>query len=414
MPSPCRPCEFGFVVRYAGLGRYNRNCRRCAWDGASPLNRPQLFGERNVIPRVIFRCVSALLLVAFAANASAQDRYAAALQELQPRVVRFSAGKLPLQQAIKELCEQTGNTLHDERKAPANPVVAVPTGKSFWPALDALCQEAGCRYTAFGSRGVTLQTGSPAKMQIAYAGIFRFAVKRVAVVRDLDAASHSCVVALEAAWEPRFEPFFLSLGHVDVRYAADGLHKVTGFGPSDVAGRGATELEVRFPAPPRSCPKIDVLEGLLQVTGPSRMLDFTFDKLAVLPRGESLKQTKDGVQVSVIKLSAGTERWSVTLQIDQPPPASDATFESYQSWLENNRVALVHPGKDPYTWTPDPNDQVQEHVTTKQAVLQYHFHRPKDRQLPPLTAGTWSLRYRTPATIVRLQVPFHFENLPLP
>jgi hypothetical protein len=53
-------------------------------------------------------------------------------------------------------------------------------------------------------------------------------------------------------------------------------------------------------------------------------------------------------------------------------------------------------------------------VTTKRAVLQHHFHRPKDRTLPPLTAGTWSLRYRTPGTIVRLEVPFRLENLPLP
>ena len=144
------------------------------------------------------------------------------------------------------------------------------------------------------------------------------------------------------------------------------------------------------------------------------MLDFTFDKLAALPKGESRMLTQHDVQVSIVKLAAGTERWSVTVKIDQQPPATDAPFESYQSWLDNNRIALVHPGKDPFVWTPDLNDQLQESVTTKRAILQHHFHRPKDRVLPPLTAGTWSLRYRTPGMIVRVEAPFRLENLLLP
>ena len=96
---------------------------------------------------VSLRCLLMLSIFGCSERVAAQDRHAAALKELQPRVVRFSADKLPFQQAIKELCEQTGNVLHDERKAPENPLIAVRSGKTFWPALDAICQEAGCRFT---------------------------------------------------------------------------------------------------------------------------------------------------------------------------------------------------------------------------------------------------------------------------
>src|SRR5262249_35971087 len=111
--------------------------------------------------------------------------------------------------------------------------------------------------------------------------------------------------------------------------------------PQDVVGAGATEIELRMAAPPRSVAKLDSLTGTIRAVGAPKMLEFQFAK----PTGKT-KQPQDGVSVQ-IRVAAQTEKsCSINLDLEHPPGAIvDAQsfegpilhkFKYYRVWLSWN------------------------------------------------------------------------------
>ncbi len=143
------------------------------------------------------------------------------------------------------------------------------------------------------------------------------------------------------------------------------------------------------------------------------MLDFTFPKLApITPDQKPIEQTQDGVTVKLTQLVAGRERWSIDVLIENPP--GGPTFESYQSWLDNNKIALVRDenGKK-VVWAPDATEEQQlGQVTAERAKIRYHF--PIESGKRPGSLADWTLQYRTPGRIVQIEAPFEFRDVPLP
>src|SRR5262245_64165766 len=74
------------------------------------------------------------------------------IHELQPQTVTFSANKLTLDDALRELQRQTGNGLKDLRKNPQNPVLSMKPGE-FWPTLDTVCNQAKIGFSAYQPDG---------------------------------------------------------------------------------------------------------------------------------------------------------------------------------------------------------------------------------------------------------------------
>ena len=152
---------------------------------------------------------------------------------------------------------------------------------------------------------------------------------------------------------------------------------------------------------------IKSLTGSIEVLGAPKMLEFTFDKL-----GPPKTAEQEGVKVSVWRKYADAKRWTVEVTFDYP---SDPMLglESYQSWMDNNRVWLQ--------WT-DPKTKVLHRLETneqtpleagKRTKIEFHF-RPKDKTRLPPNLGDGTLICRTPNRVVTFTVPFKFENLPLP
>ena len=171
-----------------------------------------------------------------------------------------------------------------------------------------------------------------------------------------------------------------------------------------VAGRSAAEIELLLPAPPRQSPSIASLEGSFKFLGPSKMLTFRFDKI----KADAALQQEE-VSVGLNKVNEGLDRWLLTVQIDNPE--GTPAFESFQTWLDNNRVMLVKAtGSKPQTWTPEPNETVH-FANPRKAVVEYAFTLPKkeNRKL-----ADWTLEVRTPGRIVELIVPYRFKDVPLP
>ena len=66
--------------------------------------------------------------------------------------VKFSADSLTLKDVVKELQEQTGNSLKDNRKEPTNPKLTLKPA-SFWQTLDTIGKETGIGFSAYQADG---------------------------------------------------------------------------------------------------------------------------------------------------------------------------------------------------------------------------------------------------------------------
>jgi len=361
-----------------------------------------------IVPVLAALAATGLLL----ASGFGQDSVTA-VKELQPRPVTLT-GKVSLTRALAQLKEQTGNAVADRRPGGADPLLALDlAGTTFWQSLDDIAHKAGCAVSLYQADGaVALVEGPARKMPVAYSGLFRLAARRLSVTRDEAAGSHTCSVSLEAAWEPRFLPFYLEVGPITVDFAPDVGGKVQQVelpsrGQMHIGGRSAAEIDVVVPAPPRSVPKIASLKGRLSVTGPVKMLDFAFADLKPIKSSEQGRtEMKEGVKVALTRLTLSPDgRATVDVTITNPP--GGPRFESYQSWLDNNRLALVRVVNGKRQELIARDHQVIA-LTADRAEISYSIANVS----APLSA--WNLTYRTPSRIVEVPVPFAFTDIALP
>lgn len=341
---------------------------------------------------------------------------------VQPRPVTFKNTAPTLSAALAELHRQTGNKVSDRRLTKTGHTLTLsPGARTFWPTLDEIARLADARISPYQQDGsIALVDGPFRALAVDYHGIFRTVMRGVVLKRDEDTAQHTCVVHLETAWEPWFQPFYVNVGPSTAGFSRDDegralQTKIPGRGQLGVAGRPAVEVELRTPAPKRSAARIEHLDGALQVIGPSKMLTFTFDSLKPSKQGAApLQREQEGVRVALTRITTQPERWTFDVAIQNPPGGPQ--FESYQSWLDNNRIYLERgDGQDRKVFLPQPADEEQlENITATRAAVRYHFTNRDRTQGPPGTLEDWRLVYRTPGRIVELSVPFSFKGLRLP
>lgn len=369
------------------------------------------------------RATTPLLVIPFTASlalaasfAGDDDPHAAARKALAPRPVTFSKPTLPLQDALAELTKATGNAVADQRRQPTRPEIALPTkAMTFWPALDAIAKASGIG-VHLADGGVALTDAPYRPRSTAYGGLFRVAVRRVAVVRDEETQTRHCQLALDVAWEPRFQPFYLDIKKLHVTFAPDAKKHVLedtvlGRGPAHVAGRSAIDLDVQTAAPDRTCPMIASLEGTLWAVGPSKMLAFAFGKPVLQKPGQKplpQTQTQEEVAVTLASIRRTGDTLLVKIQIENPK--GGPRFDSYQSWLDNNRILLVQDGKKKRSLA---GTRSGDRLEARRAEVDYEFTESAAQPLPATLDG-WTLRYETPARIVELTTPFTFRDLSLP
>lgn len=334
-------------------------------------------------------------------------------QELPARSVKFSANRLPLADALKQLQEQNGITLKDRRTTPANPVISIKAG-TFWPTLDDLCVKAGIGYSPHG--GVALVDTPNPKQHVAYSGIFRFAVNRITVFRDDEAQLNRCIVAIDAAWEPHFRAVYVNVESSETAFETpkgENRLKQGSLEKYKVANKTAERIEIPTPAPPRTTAKLNSLTGRLRVIGVTNTLDFAFAKVKA-----DVTAVKDGVtvRIPIVKtevVSKRTSRISVEVEIAHPEGALVAVDSFEEADLVNlNRVSL--------TWTDPRTSKTHMLSPTGRGApkksrtgVTYHFEARDDAPLPPPGVEP-TLHVQTPARVAPFMVPFDFRDLPLP
>jgi hypothetical protein len=326
-----------------------------------------------------------------------------------PQVPRVTLkGKdMPLAEALAEVRRQTGIAVRDATGKETR--VAIDLDRApFWEALDALAASASARVDVHHRDGLAL-TAQPAWYHpppVSHDGLFRTALKRIVVTRDLETGSAASKLVLEVAWVPTLEPFYLETRPHQFRLRTGGkdLAGPAGSSFADVEGRRALAFEVDVPG---VVGDIDLLEGKLSVIGPSKMLTFTFptlDRLAK-PGGSA---TQEGVTCKVTRVTLRNSRWSVSVAIDYPP--GNRELDSYQSWAVNNDVVLVSTKDAKKRIASD--SYVIERMSSRQARITYHFLNPKKRGLG--APGGWKVTYRTPARVVEIPFRFSFKDVKLP
>jgi hypothetical protein len=338
--------------------------------------------------------------------------------DLAPKLVNLRQQEVPLSKALAEVFRQTGNQVEDRRQEKDDKTLTLDLkDATFWRALDLISQEADARISLYESDGIiALRDGPFQALPVSYSGVFRVAVKRLDAVRMLDPEAHYCKVHLEIAWEPRFQPFLMETqpATLAVRDDKGNVLQIPDEEKEQfpVNRRTATELELRLPAPRRSAAQLGLLKGSLSVLGPSKMLTFTFDKLAKIEkRADARTEAQEGVTVHLreLRIDDGADPiWTIGFLLEYPPDGP--RFESFQSWLVNNEIYLEKGTQRlPNNLGYETDDQ-----TDNKAILRYRFTSEPDKKLILGKPGDWKLVYRTPGKIVEVAVPFEFKDLPLP
>ena len=340
---------------------------------------------------------------------------ALARKDLAPRRCTIRDQAISLKDALSQLAKQTGIQVdvRTEEKTASPSLKLDLQNATFWQALDTIAREADLRVSFFTRDSTVALTDGPYKeTSISYDGLFRTTVSRLELGQDFQTDMHTLVVRVQIAWEPRFQPIFLDMPPDELTARDDKDHNLTvpegGKGRFPVGRPLAIDVPLRIEAPRRAAEKLSELKGAISITGPSKLLTFSFDKLAQLDKSQPRKETKEGVTVTLRDFQVEPERWAVGIALDYPPDTPD--FESFESWLVNNEIFLQK--ADGKTRIPANGGYEILEQAGHRAVMIYRFI--EDEKVMLGKPSDWTLVYRTAGTIIRLPVRFEFKDLPLP
>jgi hypothetical protein len=354
------------------------------------------------------------LLCCCAAPAAAGDK---------ATTVTIQAKDLLLQDVLKQISAQSGQSVADRRSEKTNPKLNLTLiNATFLHAADTVARAAGASLALHEADGVVaLVDGKRHEVPSSFHGLFRASLKRLSITDDLDAGQRYTKVLVELAWEPRLRPFRIVTGPAAAVFGKDAAgNRATGKETGGVEVPVASpELSLRLPAAERSALTLEKLHGTVHVVAATEMLTFRFDRLKELtPKMPPLQaEPQQGIRVRVTHVTApkGADAWTVDVVIEHPP--GGPAFESYQlapglSWVKYDSVALVREvGGKTERLAAKAAETEERKVTSTYAHVVYRF--------PPGTAlypriDQWKLEVRTAGRLVELEVPFVFENVKLP
>jgi hypothetical protein len=358
----------------------------------------------------------ALLCLAFAGAQPPADKGGGQGPAISPRRVTLRGQGMPLSQALAELAKQTGITVRDRRSLKNDPKLTLNLeGTTFWQAVDAIAAKVGAGVSPYqGDGSIALVDAGPSRVPASESGVFRVSGRRLKLERDLETGVHSFRAYLEVAWEPWFQPFLLEVRSYGVTFAGSAKASAAagvrqGLGQVPVDGRTAVEVELPARAPTRPSARFASVKGTLAVIGPTKMLTVRFPGLK-----KQSQTPADGITVALTKLTElDTDHWQVEVSLTYPP--GGPKFESFQSWLVNNRIWLEKgTGAGQRRFVPRPADQRIDLLTANRAVIQYDFVEEAGKTPRLGSPADWALVYQTPGRIVEVTAPFELKDLPLP
>ncbi len=347
------------------------------------------------MPRRLRRLAAVVVLAAVAAAPAAGPA-------IPPRTVTLSRPEATLGDVLAEIHTQTGLAVN----APGLSDAPCPTAfdrTPFWSAVEQVAAKTGTRIAlAEQGRKISLakRTGPPAPSSVG--GPFRVVVKHVQTWIDFETGRSFAEVTLDVHWEPRF-PVFRIQSEPAITAADDdrGSHLTPITAKTRTPPNGFLyTTTVRIEGVPREAKRVTRLAGTFLVTASERMLPFAFDaggKMPVTPPAQ------EGVRATLKRFEKRDDHWEAELELTYPPGQPE--FESFESWVTENRARLVSPDK---TKTLEPTDyDIPEQGRRVVAVYRFAGAALADPK-------GWTLTYQTPAPLVEFPVRFDLKDIPLP
>jgi hypothetical protein len=332
-----------------------------------------------------------------------------------------------LTEALKQLQQQSGNVVSDQREQMGeevtNPAMDLEiVDQPFFVALDAICEKAGVLptfYTGDGSVGIL--SGAPAAMPggaapaapagkppVAYEGPFRVQFRQIAASRDLATGAGTANAQFEVAWEPRLRPMLLAMKSEDVSIRDDLGNAVAPSVAEEAASvvlrpeNPAAEINLNMNAPDRRAQRLASLKVAAQITLPAGVRAFTFKDLTKPGR-----QAQGDVAVSLDGARAEEHVWKLRVSLDYP--GQGPAFESYQQGLFNNRLWLLRRDGGRLEHT-GPHGGGFSNLGSDGGKLAFEYLFVD----VPGAMGDYGLVYETPSRVETVPITFEFKDIALP
>ena len=344
------------------------------------------------------RLWSAVLTVAIAATLSAQPP-----TPIPAKTLTLKKPNPTLGDVLKEFPAQTGLAVGADGLDPKASCPVAFDRTPFWSALEQVAARSGAKIV-LGNHGrqVTLAKRTGPLQPASTDGPFRVAVRQVNPRIDFDSGKTFVELTLDVHWEPRFPVFRLDGQPALTVLTADAGSPTAAPGKAKTAPAGSVyTATVRSEGVPRSATKLTRVAGSFTVTASPAMLPFVFETLAG-PFPVAAKPPGDGKVTAVLKrFEPAGELWEAEVEVTYP--AAGPEFESFESWVTENRARLVPPDNRPLAAADYEHGAAGGRVS---GVYRFKV-RPGDRK-------GWSLVYETPAPLVEFPVRFDLKDIPLP
>ena len=320
----------------------------------------------------------------------------------------------PLAEVLAEIERQTDDKLIDYRRQFGQqsddiPVTLDVRDLPFWETIDRLGEVTGLEPYHFAHEdGLALIARTAASPSTAayvrYDGAFRVQAKKLTISRSLVAANSDLQIELEAAWEPRLRPLFITVRMAKFTAVDDADQTIAPSNPDAVLeippqGRASkVDVKLSFAGPPRSVRAVKSLRGTFDVLLPAEMHTFRFEQLG---EREKQEQRAAAATVTLDSSKTGNGRVEATLRLRYDRPAN--ALESHRAWFYKNPAFLE--GPDGTKIPPGTIELIRQ--ADDELTLRLLFPAPED-------VSRHVLVYQTPADLVALPVEFEFRDLPLP
>lgn len=328
-------------------------------------------------------------------------------------LVRLDAPALPLDRLLEHIEEQTGNRVLDERPgddAVRSATVTVEAGeRPFWPLLDDVAAQTGAALSFRGrDRAVRLSGGGPTRAPVAYRGLFRFSLDRLLLAQDFRRAdsARSCVLELSIQAEPRARIVEMRLAGDSVAAWDDQGAELGRLGPpSAYVGWERDALEAHVPlrveCPSRSATELRRVEGRFDVLLAARTERIVFDRTTGL---RDVAVRRPGLAATLVSFDEEDEgMWVARFHVQRPPSA--VFLDSFQRSALALDVWATAPGGRRRSPSGGMNSK-----DLGQGAMQFEYFFVD----LPGKIEDYTLEAAAPADLVRIDVPFAFERVPLP
>lgn len=328
----------------------------------------------------------------------------AILEYANPSIVTLQ-GKLPLEEVLLELMDQTDNELQMEN-IPTKDLDVNFQKVTFWEAFDQVLDEIGYDVGIQSRDRVLLlvpNQAMPRSSVASYAGLFRLEPLRIDATRMLLPSPLDHVsVDLEVSWEPRIRPAYIKFPMMEVSAECDNGELLKAVSPDatpeyspNESSRLETSLSVSLPS--RDVKKLLNLSGVMLAAIPGAPVQIEFDRL----QDDKPKSQQVGkLDVTLLSFKKRDDIYESKVRIKLED--SGETMDSFRGWLMTNEIFLLDPDGRKVN-----NAGWQTTEFNREAVgLTYFFDIP--------TTEGYRLGIVAPGAVTETRVEFTLKDIPLP